>query len=1211
MNRLFSAWWMSGLAVIAGGVSAESAGDAGVAASVEVTPRFATPRTTVWSGATQAVVFELDEPAAGAATLDATVEPAGLAEVVGEVTVVPGATHGVVRLRGLGVGAGELRVGDATVELEARDLPAGSEPAFVEPRLATPTMGAQVWGEITVAVELFDEATLFPGELRTVSVEVEPAAGVRLVEAEDTEREHGPSRTVVFGMDVSDVEPGTTLRLRASATHGDVVRRSPWTSVGVVRATPDRLIDLEAEAQLGVERPERYRRELVARDHKLASGGQFVPAYGSNTPVPVLVETGGGGWYQAMARVAADAGGGAWPSVGLRVGEANDPITGGIAAVGDGWRRITIGRPIWLDGGTQTALFNYENDFFGAKRSDRNLRIDRVELLRVDQGPSFAGLTPPQDAGAMIDSADLRVTPMNVWHGRPISGRWVVDAMVKASDAHGVAAPLVSMELDGRRVMSQRAWRPRFELPATMLNDGLTSFRLVAELPDGRVAASPEQTVIGRPVGDGFGDEAAMVTRIAVDDVAAWDELGDAKLDREGRWGRVARMMSNGTIGLSLPAGLEGRYAVSVLANGDEHEGRPIGEVALRGGDGEVVHAFEPREFRKGWREVRVGEAQFDGNVRRLTVAFTNDKYDGTENHDRNLHVAAVVLRPLPTAGVKDAPPTVELRYPVAGAKQQGVDAVVVDLGDDRGVKWAELLIDGEATAVRVAPLRGGGRAVLPVIWRDAKPGTHTLAVRISDTANQHVETEPVTVEVLAEPPTASTPYDRAVRLLDRFAFGVQPDVLAELLIEGERAWLERSLTTGWSDPGVAASWHLALARHNDNQPAQSATTHLLNTPNPVRARLTMFVDNHFNTWARKAEGHRKAAEHERFVELGAAPFLALLEASATSPAMLRYLDQNRSFGGRINENYAREIMELHTLGVDSTYAQQDVTELSHVLAGWLSNEEADTTRLPRRETHRFQFTPQLNDGKPRTVFGLPLPQAEPADRYDRPRRVVEMLAAHPDTARYLATKLVESYLVSPAPEALVDEVADAFSQHGGDMGEVMLALTDHPYATDSHLEPRLQRPLEFAVGLARPIDPGNTWRVINVLKRSGVGMFDRETPDGYDAEPQSYANSNAMLQRWSYARELEWHLSKLLPHTMRAADAHPRWQSAPEDLRDADWSQAVVDVLATRITGSTLGPRSNHAALDVLAAAPENRDDRARAIATFIAQLPESQQRR
>jgi uncharacterized protein (DUF1800 family) len=152
-----------------------------------------------------------------------------------------------------------------------------------------------------------------------------------------------------------------------------------------------------------------------------------------------------------------------------------------------------------------------------------------------------------------------------------------------------------------------------------------------------------------------------------------------------------------------------------------------------------------------------------------------------------------------------------------------------------------------------------------------------------------------------------------------------------------------------------------------------------------VRNRFVLWTENHFSTWIEKADALNKWAEHARFLELGAAPFGSLLRASATSPAMLLYLDQNRSFANKLNENYAREIMELHTLGVHAGYRQEDVTALASVLTGWTLSADAPTKGDVREMARSFRFDPILNSPAARKVFGMEFAKTEdPQARYDR-----------------------------------------------------------------------------------------------------------------------------------------------------------------------------------------------------------------------------------
>ncbi|MEM6333665.1 MAG: DUF1800 family protein [Planctomycetota bacterium] len=1182
-------------------------------AAVGATVRWPMGRTVVWGGVTQAVVFELTEPAGADAVLAAAVEPGGVAELVGEVRVIEGARHGVARVRGLGDGAATLTVAGKSVELVGKALPAGVAGAWSRPVVVAPTSGAAVWGEVLVAAEVFDEAVMYPGDEREVRLEVEPAgAGVAVSEPFDTGRSASPQRTLGWTLSLDEVAAGTTVRVRAIALHNGVEEASDWRAVTVVGAPADRLIVGEAEAHAQTPRPERYgERPLQVRKDERASGGAYAELQG-NRPVAVALDAGEGGWYQAMAVVAADHGGGAWPTVGVRRNNENDGVTGGIAAVGDGWRRVAVGRPVWFDGGEQMAVLSFERDFYVRNKSNRNLRVDRYELLRLDQGrPGFAwGDSAEALAAAEVATADdFVVATREVWHGRAVTGDWTVAAVASATLRDGLAAPWVHLEMDGERVASQRAWRPEFTLSRGHLSDGPMRVRVVGELSDGRRAASVEQVVIGRPWGEATTPRRQY--RITLDDAEAWVDLPEELVEKDNRWSRRIQMNANAAVAVRMPAGVSGRFYAVAYASGDSFEGDPELTATLIDEAGEVVTALDPVRVRGRWSSRGLGTITLDGSPKQLRLAFENDHYGGAAGKDRNLRIAGVMLRELRASDERgNTLPSIELVYPAAGAVQHDAGAVVVDLADDAAVTEVELLIDGEPTGARVKPILGRARAVLPAVWRGVEPGERAVSVRGRDASGEWVTTPSIAVRVVADEPASPTEFAQAVAMLQRFAYGPEPAVLADVLIEGPEAWLSRSLSAGTADIGSRAAWQAAAAVHNDGQVPNRATHSLLRTPNPARARLTMFIDNHLNTWTRKVSGERKAVEHARFVELGGAPFLAVLDASATGAAMLRYLDQHRSYGGRINENYAREIMELHTVGVDSSYTQQDVTELSHVLAGWRSTEEHDPSRLVRRDAQRFRFVPALNDGQARRVFGLDLPAAEPADRYDRVRRVVEALAAHPDTARYLATKLVEHYLVSPAPESLVDELTLVYLETGGDLAAVVSALAEHPYAT-SHDAPRLKRPIEYAVGLQRNLGHYSTWPTVNFLRRSGSGMFDHETPDGYDAEPQSYANSNAMLQRWRLAGELQWQLYALLPDAMRRSD-RAAFADVPESDRKAAWAEAVVDYLAVRLNGSTLGPRSRSAAIDALLAAVDgsgNTSEFGRTIAVLVAQLPESQQ--
>jgi uncharacterized protein (DUF1800 family) len=360
-------------------------------------------------------------------------------------------------------------------------------------------------------------------------------------------------------------------------------------------------------------------------------------------------------------------------------------------------------------------------------------------------------------------------------------------------------------------------------------------------------------------------------------------------------------------------------------------------------------------------------------------------------------------------------------------------------------------------------------------------------------------------------------------------------------------------------------------------------------------------VENHFSTWMQKASAGPEWREHLEFMRLGPAPFSELLFASATSPAMLYYLDQGRSWAGSINENYAREVMELHTVGVGGGYDQEEVTSLARLLCGLTFSDEALLSGMGPFLMRQFQFAPDLGSGSEERVLGLRFescPGESAGERFDRVRLALEHLAAHPATARFLATKLAEHYVSVPAPEALIDSLALEYHESGGDLGQLVALIAGHPAFWEAMETPRITSPSDFALRIARASgSPQIAGAVNNYLGRSGMGVFDRSTPDGYPEEDEAWADTNGMLQRWNLGREIPWAFQKLVPQQLNNQPA-----GNPER-----WCQRVVDTAAVRLTGRTLDDASNEAAIGFLREAQGNSWERVRDTVVLIAGLPEA----
>ncbi len=598
-----------------------------------------------------------------------------------------------------------------------------------------------------------------------------------------------------------------------------------------------------------------------------------------------------------------------------------------------------------------------------------------------------------------------------------------------------------------------------------------------------------------------------------------------------------------------------------------------------------------------------------------------------------DLRVASLAL---PAA---TAPPRLNVLYPANSAALYGVDAVVgraMGFGSaGERPAWVDVLIDGEPQNVRLQSPAPSEPMVFPLLLRQVPAGSHRLSLRAADLGGHTLDSAAQIINVLADPPYTRGPYERAVFLLDRMAFGAEPRELAAVLTMGETAWLNQQLATGANTPSEQALLHIATRHYprvdDQNDTCCRALNQWIASDNPVRSRFTAWVENHFSTWINKTEPASQWYSHLDFSRLGVAPFADLLSVSAHSPAMVVYLDQAKSYANTINENYAREIMELHTLGVHGGYRQADVTALAGVLNGWTVMREATLPQIDGTLpiTHNmgndagmmneFRFAPVLSDGKGQRVFGMEFPPAAPAARYDRVRLALEMLASHPSTAEHVCRKLAEHYVSDPAPDGLVRQMANVYLENGGDLGAVLRAMVANPAFWSA--PPKMATPFDYGMRIARlsraavvqtgadPDQQPKPEQVEAFLKKSGMGMFDRVTPDGYPQSDDAYADSNALLQRWHFMEEQPEALHRLVPKNWRTG-SEPATQPTSSDAgkppaAPMNAAQRFIDLAATRLTGRLLTDASNQAALDILGTDP--KPDQYSQALLFVSLLPET----
>jgi uncharacterized protein (DUF1800 family) len=423
---------------------------------------------------------------------------------------------------------------------------------------------------------------------------------------------------------------------------------------------------------------------------------------------------------------------------------------------------------------------------------------------------------------------------------------------------------------------------------------------------------------------------------------------------------------------------------------------------------------------------------------------------------------------------------------------------------------------------------------------------------------------------------TETTPPDEdaIVHVLNRLGYGPRPGDVQAVRRMGLDRYIDRQLhPESIPDPGIsvrldglstlslgsreiAARYELPVQRARaerrkdaaEGKPADSASARRTVSPEARQANLplmelseqkilrsvyserqleevlTDFWFNHFNVDARKGPVRFMLTSYERDVirphVLGR--FRDLLGAVAESPAMLFYLDnwmstdpsRPRSTSSRrgLNENYGRELLELHTLGVDGGYTQHDVTEVARAFTGW-------TIDRPR-QGGGFRFAPALHDAGDKIVLGQRIDAGGTADG----ERVLAILARNPATARTIAAKLSERFVSDTPPAALVEHLSSVFLSTDGDLRAVMSALLRSPeFRSPDGYGDKIKTPLEFVVSALRATGAEITDArpIVAVLRRLGMPLYQCQPPTGYSATAAGWVNAGALIDRMNVALAL------------------------------------------------------------------------------------------
>jgi uncharacterized protein (DUF1800 family) len=368
---------------------------------------------------------------------------------------------------------------------------------------------------------------------------------------------------------------------------------------------------------------------------------------------------------------------------------------------------------------------------------------------------------------------------------------------------------------------------------------------------------------------------------------------------------------------------------------------------------------------------------------------------------------------------------------------------------------------------------------------------------------------------------------------------------------------------------------------------------------------LVDFWFNHFNVFVGKGQVRLYLTEYERDAirphVLG--KFRDLLGATAASPAMLFYLDNwqstaapdarttaDRQMSTRrrpqlrrfppnrtpadapqarplrrrgLNENYARELMELHTLGVDGGYTQKDVQEVARAFTGW--------TIAGPRLGGPFRFDPALHDDGEKVVLGQ---RIRAGGGQQDGEQVLDLLSQHPSTARFIATKLARRFVSDDPPAALVSRAAERFRQTDGDIREVVRTIITSPeFFADAAYRAKVKNPLEFVVSAVRAsaLDAASGLPLVQALRDLGMPLYGAQPPTGYADRADDWVNTGSLLNRMNFAVALangRLRLDRASPGPGRASVRAP--EDAPRRLLATALAGDVSETTASTIARAT-----------------------------------------
>jgi len=365
-------------------------------------------------------------------------------------------------------------------------------------------------------------------------------------------------------------------------------------------------------------------------------------------------------------------------------------------------------------------------------------------------------------------------------------------------------------------------------------------------------------------------------------------------------------------------------------------------------------------------------------------------------------------------------------------------------------------------------------------------------------------------------------------------------------------------------------------------QAQQVEMLHAIYGQNQLKEQMVWFWLNHFSVYGQKGRVRWVANDYVQNTirphALG--KFRDLVMATLESPAMLEFLDNAQNAKDHVNENYARELMELHTLGVGSGYTQQDVQQLALILTGVGVAPLRDRPALQQHprfaamfvRNGMFEFNPMRHDFSDKVLLG----QKIKGSGFDEVTQAVELITRQPACAQFMSKKLAEYFVADEPPPALVAKMAKTFQRTDGDIAEVLRTMFESKELAASYGK-KFKDPMQFVVSSVRMAYDGkpivNAKPLLNWLNQLGEPVFGRLTPDGWPLDASGWASSGQMAKRFEIANAIGTGNNRLL-----TPEGQPK-------------TGGDFPMLTTRLYYDTFDPRLSAPTRDALAKATSQQE--------------------